>query len=617
MKAITIIFLMLFTVICLNAQIALHYNFNATTSNWIPIIGTQIPEVLFDDALSNPIPIGFTFPYGANSYTDVMVSSNGWVGLGSEFTSSWLGNNLPNAQLQPVIAPLWDDLGMQSGDCTYVSSGTAPNRIFVVQYVNAKWNYYANNQFSFQVKLYESGKISIHYGPRSGTPSNPSASIGINMAPGGQYWFYSVTPGSPATASFETENNTITEFPALNTVYEFNPAPPLNNDLTALSITGNNSLQVGVPAEFTVSVKNTGVYSQAIYQVKLITAANVELASVVGQSIMPGQTIDYNLSFTPATAGSLVIRGKVVMPGDEFPYNDTTPLLPLTILPANLGSVTIGDGDMTHYMPVNMYYMNSLWEGLYFPAELGFNDKPIVGVIFYNNFDTDLLNMPTKVWLGATSVNTLENAWIPSTSLVQVFDGTVSYPIGENTVFIIFDTPFHYFGGVLAMMVNRPMDTQYYSYLNTFYCQTVGENRSLLAAADYIEFNPALPPVIGESNLSGTFPKTTFLYQLPISNDDNSNVPLVTGLHSVYPNPFNPKTNISFSVQEKGTASVNIYNLKGQKVKTLLGSTVAAGQHSVVWDGTDDNGRAMASGVYFCRMEAGSHRSSLKMILMK
>ena len=616
MKALAVIMLMLVTVFCLNASIALFYNFNATTSSWIPIFGTQIP-ILYDDALSDPIPIGFTFPYGDSTYTQVRVSSNGWVGLGTEFPSSWLSNQLPSQQIRPVIAPLWDDLGMQSGDVTYITSGTAPNRIFVVQYVNAKWNYNAINQFSFQVKLYESGKISLHYGPRSGTPSNASASIGINMAPGGTYWFYSVTPGSPATASFVTENYQIAEFPALNTVYEFNPAPPLNNDLTALSISGNTDLQVGTTAEFTVQVKNTGVYSQAIYQVKLITAANVELASVVGQNIMPGQTIDYNLSFTPAASGSLVIHGKVVLPGDEFPLNDTTDPLILTILPQNIGSVTIGDGDEMHLMPVTMYYRNSLWEGLYFPAELGFNDKPIVGVIFYNDFVTDLPNKPTKFWLGATSVNTLENAWIPSTSLVQVFDGVVNYPIGVNNVVIIFDTPFHYYGGVLAMMANRPMDTTYYSSYNQFYCQTIGENRSLLSYSDNNNFDPALPPDVTQSYLSGTFPKTTFLYQLPISNDDNSNVPLVTGLQSVYPNPFNPRANITFSMQEKGAASVNIYNLKGQKVKTLLGSTVAAGQHSVVWDGTDDNGRAMASGVYLCRMEAGSHRSSLKMILIK
>jgi hypothetical protein len=73
--------------------------------------------------------------------------------------------------------------------------------------------------------------------------------------------------------------------------------------------------------------------------------------------------------------------------------------------------------------------------------------------------------------LGETTQTEL-TAYIPSTQLTLVFDGTVSYPSGENIINIPLTTPYNYFGGNLVMMVNRPMDTGYFSSSDNFYCQT-------------------------------------------------------------------------------------------------------------------------------------------------
>jgi len=90
-----------------------------------------------------------------------------------------------------------------------------------------------------------------------------------------------------------------------------------------------------------------------------------------------------------------------------------------------------------------------------------------------------------------------------------------------------------------------------------------------------------------------------------------------TELKGNYPNPFNPETTIRYSVRETGPVSVEIYNLKGQLVKRLVNEEKAAGEHSVVWKGTDNNNRPVSSGVYFYRMTAGKYSSSKKMIMMK
>jgi hypothetical protein len=95
-------------------------------------------------------------------------------------------------------------------------------------------------------------------------------------------------------------------------------------------------------------------------------------------------------------------------------------------------------------------------------------------------------------------------------------------------------------------------------------------------------------------------------------------VPLVTKLNNNYPNPFNPETLISFSTTEAVENTVIIiYNLKGQKIKTLLNEILPAGDHTVNWNGTDDNGKNVSSGVYLYKMQAGNYIETKKMILIK
>ena len=89
-----------------------------------------------------------------------------------------------------------------------------------------------------------------------------------------------------------------------------------------------------------------------------------------------------------------------------------------------------------------------------------------------------------------------------------------------------------------------------------------------------------------------------------------------------YPNPFNPTTTISFTLsneqnQQNEQTKLEIYNSKGQKIKTLIKEILPAGKHQVVWFGNDDNGKPVASGVYLYKIKSGRYTSTKKMILMK
>ena len=97
----------------------------------------------------------------------------------------------------------------------------------------------------------------------------------------------------------------------------------------------------------------------------------------------------------------------------------------------------------------------------------------------------------------------------------------------------------------------------------------------------------------------------------------NPAVPLVTALSGNYPNPFNPTTEVKFSLNETADVNIIVFNIKGEKVKTLVNGHMEAAFHTVTWNGDDDSGRNVGSGIYFYKMRAGKYTSTKKMILMK
>ncbi len=103
----------------------------------------------------------------------------------------------------------------------------------------------------------------------------------------------------------------------------------------------------------------------------------------------------------------------------------------------------------------------------------------------------------------------------------------------------------------------------------------------------------------------------------PSATDDQISIPIVLVMDQNFPNPFNPKTNINFSLPQAQAAQISIYNLKGQLVKKLLDANLPAGKNMITWDGTDDNGKTVSSGIYSYRLQSGGKNITRKMMLMK
>ena len=86
---------------------------------------------------------------------------------------------------------------------------------------------------------------------------------------------------------------------------------------------------------------------------------------------------------------------------------------------------------------------------------------------------------------------------------------------------------------------------------------------------------------------------------------------------SIYPNPFNPSTSISFELRESARVVVRIFDVSGRLVKTLADGTFASGPHALLWNGCNSNGSAVASGIYFIRLDSSAHTIIQKAILLR
>ncbi len=99
--------------------------------------------------------------------------------------------------------------------------------------------------------------------------------------------------------------------------------------------------------------------------------------------------------------------------------------------------------------------------------------------------------------------------------------------------------------------------------------------------------------------------------------NDGTVIPTVAVMSQNYPNPFNPETSINYQVKMDSDINIEVYNIKGQKVKTLVNEYMTAGDYKITWNGTDNNNQSVSSGVYFYKMKSGKFTSTKKMVLMK
>ncbi|MDP3114248.1 MAG: C25 family cysteine peptidase [Candidatus Cloacimonadaceae bacterium] len=199
--------------------------------------------------------------------------------------------------------------------------------------------------------------------------------------------------------------------------------------------------------------------------------------------------------------------------------------------------------------------------------------------------------------------------------IVQWNDAYNQYTINSNTPSL------EKFQIILYPQQDRDGDivVQYHTVDNpgttTNYCTVGIENHSQTVGLSYTHAN-FYPPTATPLQAGLAIKFTTIPPDNYVSNDDHI-IQKPFELLQNYPNPFNPTTTIAFNAAQGGNAKLMIYNIKGQVVKTLLESDVARGKHSIIWNGTDDGGKAVGSGLYFYSLSINGNSQTRKMLLLK
>ena len=116
---------------------------------------------------------------------------------------------------------------------------------------------------------------------------------------------------------------------------------------------------------------------------------------------------------------------------------------------------------------------------------------------------------------------------------------------------------------------------------------------------------------------AGVLPGGFTINNVAVGVEDTPKAPEQFALLQNYPNPFNPTTTIPFAIKDRSHVTLTIYNIRGQVVRTLVDGTLEAKSYGLTWDGRDDNGQPVSSGVYFYKLIAGDFQDVRKLVLTK
>ena len=139
------------------------------------------------------------------------------------------------------------------------------------------------------------------------------------------------------------------------------------------------------------------------------------------------------------------------------------------------------------------------------------------------------------------------------------------------------------------------------------------------AFSDFVGFNQGSNSIKISSSAGGVkIDRIQFLLDKgTITGVEDNNIPANFVLKNNYPNPFNPTTTIEFSLHRTQNVKFAIYNIMGQRIKTLVDRKYSAGNYKIQWNGTNNLGNKISSGVYLGRMESGDFVKTIKLILLK
>lgn len=222
-KRLLLLTALVISVTAVQAQLAMTRSvFNGT---YTPIVGGTTSTASGDDAFQQNIPIGFTFNYLSAPYTQLSVSTNGWLSLANKNAFDAFSPNLyatSTSANDAILSVWWDDL--TSSSIVYQTTGTPGTQVFTIQWTSLSYYFTSTRTINYQVKLYEgTNVIEFWYGaaPTGTINTSESASIGIKSLTGGNGQYIDAVTGSSFTGNSSLQSD---RWPAYN--FRFTPGAP-------------------------------------------------------------------------------------------------------------------------------------------------------------------------------------------------------------------------------------------------------------------------------------------------------------------------------------------------------------------------------------------------------
>ncbi|MCZ2085126.1 MAG: hypothetical protein LC112_12730, partial [Flavobacteriales bacterium] len=242
-----------------------NYVFSESAGTYNPITGTTAHAAPWDNVVTNnTVPLGFTFNFNGVDYTTCSINTNGFITFGTTLSANNLFTPISSGvNYAGAISALGFDLASNGSAITYVTTGTAPNRTFIVQWNNARRNG-VNGDFNFQIRLNETNNvINIVYGSCSPTnnDNNYNAQVGLRGAANADFnnrslstaviWNGKTISGTANTASCRTRN---TAYPTSGLTFTWSP---YRAQIVSVE-SGSPSWCAGESRNVSVTIKNIG-----------------------------------------------------------------------------------------------------------------------------------------------------------------------------------------------------------------------------------------------------------------------------------------------------------------------------------------------------------------------
>lgn len=247
--------------------------------------------------------------------------------------------------------------------------------------------------------------------------------------------------------------------------------PTVSTNIAATALTGNPYAVCGHSYTYNARVKNTASSSIDSYSVSLVDEATAMVLATknVTTTLAAGEEAEVQLSWTPATAGTVQMTCHAMCEGDAFANDNVSPALDIEVLAEGSGErIALGGvaSDKTMRHPFDLYNSNAAALNVYPAAEmLGAKGKIKAITVPYANDFKDALDVPVKVYMANTD-ELAPATWLEQSAMTLVYDGTADFPTTADAAEITLAVPFEYTGSNLAVLT---VNTIGYGYYNSVY----------------------------------------------------------------------------------------------------------------------------------------------------